>query len=580
MLVAPELVDEAPADALRDPARGARPGRAERAARRARPRGPRDGAAEGRRPVRLRPRRRGGAGAGRGRRRRSRSCPGVSALSAVPGVGRHPGHPPRRLGAGDARLGPLGLRRGARLRPARARRRERSSCSWASRSLAEIADGLLARRQGPAHPGGGRLAGHPRRRPRRCAASSGEIARARRRPALARAARRSARSSRSRRLAGRGAGSRRLATRSLAEPAQALGERARVDARRRAPARRRRSRPRAGASARPRRARSSSMSRAKGSKANAIRSPSGWRDLAAPRGRRSARCAPASACAQPRQLGLGELDRGEPALERVRRGRCRRSSARARPGSRRPRAPRRRARARSRSRSCARRRRIGRPGSPGGAARSRDPSSSRRRGTRRSPERSIRFRNCFGMIWSVSTSARSSTATRPRHRAGTPSPGPPARRGAAGAAALTPSSRTSVKWPAIAAAAAIAGLSEVGAAAGALAALEVAVRGRGAALARRPRTSGFMPRHIEQPASRHSKPAAVEDAVEALVLGLALHLRRARDDHARAPSRRRGARATTAAAARRSSMREFVQEPMKTRSTRISASGVPGSSPM
>ncbi len=37
---------------------------------------------------------------------------------------------------------------------------------------------------------------------------------------------------------------------------------------------------------------------------------------------------------------------------------------------------------------------------------------------------------------------------------------------------------------------------------------------------------------------------------------------------------------TTAAAARRSSMREFVQEPMKTRSTLISVSGVPGSSAM
>ena len=54
------------------------------AARRARARGPRRRPAEGRRPVRLRPRRRGGRGAaGRGRRR-SRSCPGVTAGIAAP----------------------------------------------------------------------------------------------------------------------------------------------------------------------------------------------------------------------------------------------------------------------------------------------------------------------------------------------------------------------------------------------------------------------------------------------------------------------------------------------------------------
>ena len=51
------------------------------------------------------------------------------------------------------------------------------------------------------------------------------------------------------------------------------------------------------------------------------------------------------------------------------------------------------------------------------------------------------------------------------------------------------------------------GAHQVGAAAAALAALEVAVGGRGAALAGLS-LSGFMPRHMEQPGSRHSKPAA------------------------------------------------------------------------
>ena len=43
--------------------------------------------------------------------------------------------------------------------------------------------------------------------------------------------------------------------------------------------------------------------------------------------------------------------------------------------------------------------------------------------------------------------------------------------------------------------------------------------------------SGFMPRHIEQPAPRQSKPGRAEDLVQALALGLGLHLRGARHDH-------------------------------------------------
>ena len=89
------------------------------------------------------------------------------------------------------------------------------------------------------------------------------------------------------------------------------------------------------------------------------------------------------------------------------------------------------------------------------------------------------------------------------------------------------------------------------------------------------RTSGFMPRHIEQPARRHSKPGVEEDLVEPLLLGLALHRRRAGDDH-RAHAVGDAPPGDDRAAARRSSIRAFVHEPMKTRSTRISASGVPG----
>ena len=94
------------------------------------------------------------------------------------------------------------------------------------------------------------------------------------------------------------------------------------------------------------------------------------------------------------------------------------------------------------------------------------------------------------------------------------------------------------------------------------------------------RMSGFMPRHIEQPASRHSKPALLEDLVEALLLGLRLHLLRAGHDHRAHASPATCRPATTAAAARRSSIRELVQEPMNTRSTAMSSIAVPGSSAM
>jgi hypothetical protein len=42
-----------------------------------------------------------------------------------------------------------------------------------------------------------------------------------------------------------------------------------------------------------------------------------------------------------------------------------------------------------------------------------------------------------------------------------------------------------------------------------------------------------MPTHIEQPASRQSKPASVNTCVQSFGLGLALHQARARHDQAR-----------------------------------------------
>src|SRR5512134_752402 len=80
---------------------------------------------------------------------------------------------------------------------------------------------------------------------------------------------------------------------------------------------------------------------------------------------------------------------------------------------------------------------------------------------------------------------------------------------------------------------------QVGASAGSLASLEVAVGGRGAALARRE----FVVVHAE--AHRAAglaplEPGVPEDAVEALALGLLLHPPGARDDH-REPDVRRDA---------------------------------------
>ena len=106
--------------------------RHQRAARRARPRARRGGAAEGRRPVRVRPRRRGGAGAGRrGHRVRGRARGDRRRGRAR--VRRHPGHASRRRLRGRLRHRPRGPDE-ARA-PSTGRRSRRSparSCStWA-----------------------------------------------------------------------------------------------------------------------------------------------------------------------------------------------------------------------------------------------------------------------------------------------------------------------------------------------------------------------------------------------------------------------------------------------------------------
>src|SRR5215212_3038334 len=101
----------------------------------------------------------------------------------------------------------------------------------------------------------------------------------------------------------------------------------------------------------------------------------------------------------------------------------------------------------------------------------------------------MRLRNCLGMIWSVSTSARSSTLTAPFTTftgstsvasAGRSDPRPDVRRGHP---ALVP--RPDVHEPALDGGCGChLGRHEVGPPAAALTALEVAVRRRGAALAR------------------------------------------------------------------------------------------------
>src|SRR5467141_1866000 len=94
-----------------------------------------------------------------------------------------------------------------------------------------------------------------------------------------------------------------------------------------------------------------------------------------------------------------------------------------------------------------------------------------------------------------------------------------------------------------------------------------------------PSTSAFMPRHMEQPALRHSNPASRNTLSNPSCSACALTrcepgttIARTRDETWRPR--------TMLAAARRSSMRAFVHEPRNTRSIGIPASGVPGTRPM
>ena len=171
------------------------------------------------------------------------------------------------------------------------------------------------------------------------------------------------------------------------------------------------------------------------------------------------------------------------------------------------------------------------------------------------------------MIWSVSTSGRSSTAARAvtarnafmrptassrgRRRSGRRSPRRPPSPGSPGASGRPcPGVPRSCGW-----------------------------RSRRSA---RPgaRMSGFMPRHIEQPAPRHSKPASSKIRSSPSSSACRFTAADPGTTIARTLSADTPVRATTAAAARRSSIRAFVHEPMNTRSTWMSCSCVPGSRPM
>src|SRR5882724_776881 len=139
--------------------------------------------------------------------------------------------------------------------------------------------------------------------------------------------------------------------------------------------------------------------------------------------------------------------------------------------------------------------------------------------------------------------------------------------------------RTSTKWPSIAAAAAISGLTRcVLPPAPCLPSkfrFEVeAERSPGSS------RSAFIARHIEQPGSRHSNPASLNTRSRPSFSACALTrpdpgttIASLTLDATRRPR-------TIAAAARRSSMRELVHEPMNTLSIRMSVIGVLGSSPM
>src|SRR3989338_4990874 len=91
--------------------------------------------------------------------------------------------------------------------------------------------------------------------------------------------------------------------------------------------------------------------------------------------------------------------------------------------------------------------------------------------------------------------------------------------------------------------------------------------------------SGFIARHIEQPASLHSKPACVKMRSNPSFSAKALTAAEPGTTSARTPDRTLLPLAIRAAA-RRSLRREFVQEPIKATSTGVPKMGFPGCQPM
>src|SRR5258705_7861300 len=135
--------------------------------------------------------------------------------------------------------------------------------------------------------------------------------------------------------------------------------------------------------------------------------------------------------------------------------------------------------------------------------------------------------------------------------------------------------RMSTKWPAIAAAAAISGLTRCVRPPApwrpSKLRFEVeAQRSPGESL------SSFMPRHMEQPASRHSKPESLKTRSRPSFSAWALTRPEPGTTSASFTFFAMCLPRTIPAAARRSSMRELVHEPMKILSTAIPVIGVCG----
>src|SRR6266487_7056191 len=146
------------------------------------------------------------------------------------------------------------------------------------------------------------------------------------------------------------------------------------------------------------------------------------------------------------------------------------------------------------------------------------PSSRKRQASKRfgpNPERRSDFRNCFGMIWSVSTLTRSRGATSAVSTLNLSISSPPATH-------VDEVSRHRGRGGHFRA-------HKMGAAARALPSLEIAVRGRGAALARL-QAIGVHAQAHRAPRFAPLEAGVLEDAVEALGFRLSLHQPRARYD--------------------------------------------------